>query len=184
MAWLTNLSYIFVFPIPNGSYTQHIQVFNSFSNNPDISEKSGVVWTLPNYLGLGEFSCEIHESKNGMCKDDAIADESGPQRTHICLPSSWLVIEPSAQDQALMGWSDCPACPKSKAGRLSLASLSLARSLAVMNSNCAGNNSDLQNSSVQMHTLLPRQRRSPHPFGASLCEESGLGHTQSQQLCF
>lgn len=49
---------------------------------------------------------------------------------------------------------------------------------------CPGQLRPPEQLSADAQTLLPQQRRCPHPFGASLYEESGLVHTQSQQLCF
>lgn len=62
---------------------------------------------------------------------------------------SWLALYQQPQDRHTWGSSNW-LCLLEK--RNKQAALSLQRCLlAVMNSNCAGDNSDLQNSSMQMH---------------------------------
>lgn len=129
----------------------------------------------------------IDSARNGVCGDDAIWDERGPRGPHP--PSAQLKVGHGAaapgQAPIPSGWSDFPACLKNKAGRPSLPALSSAMFIGHDEFQlCRGQLRPAELLGADAQTLLPQQRRAPHPPGAFPCEESGLVRTQSGQLCF
>lgn len=114
-------------------------------------------------LGMNKASGDVHL----LCLDHGLSSSHSPRTgTH------WDGVT-------------CPACLKNKAGRLSLPLLSSAMFIGHDEFQlCRGQLRPAEQLSADAQTLLPQQKRSPHPFGASLYEESSLVHTQSRQLCF